>query len=212
MAPSCGQRSCDQARPRYGLWVRWDELFADIEGQFEGRLDAERLDLAAESERLRVGRVTLIERLAGMSSSGRVVRLLLSDAQTVDLRIDSTGSDWVAGEAQSDRSRGAVVPVAAIAEVLSVAGRHDLIRASPPLAPARGLAARIGLAVVLRDLCRRRIEVELRTTLGIHHGTIDRVGADHLDLARHGAGEARRHPAVQEVRLVPFAGLLCVRL
>ena len=42
-------------------------------------------------------------------------------------------------------------------------------------------------------------------------GTIDRVGADHLDLAEHGRGELRRAAAVRQVRLVPLAALVAVR-
>jgi len=192
--------------------VRWDELFADIESQFERQLDAERLDLAAETERLRSGRLTLVERLESMSSDGGRVRLVLADGQTVELRVDSTGADWVAGEARlGERARGTVIPIRAIAEVQPAAGHQDRMReGTSPLRP-RGLADRLGLAVVLRDLCRRRIEVDLCTMLGTHHGTIDRVGADHLDFSRHGIGEPRRHPT-EGTRLVPFAGVVCVRL
>ena len=44
------------------------------------------------------------------------------------------------------------------------------------------------------------------------HGTIDRVGRDHVDLAVHDRGEPRREGAVREVRIVPLAALLLVRL
>jgi len=64
---------------------------------------------------------------------------------------------------------------------------------------------------VLRDLCRRRA-VDLVLAAGEVHGTIDRVGRDHVDIAVHERGEARRPGAVREVRIVPFATLQLVRL
>ncbi len=63
----------------------------------------------------------------------------------------------------------------------------------------RGLARdRAGLAVVLRD----------GTALG---GTLDRVGADFVELAEHGTGEARRGSAVLGLRLVPLEALGLLR-
>ena len=76
----------------------------------------------------------------------------------------------------------------------------------------RGLSRRLGLAFVLRDLCRRRQSVELVMSDGVTRGTIDRVGRDHLDLAVHEAGTARRESLVSHYRVVPFARLLLVRL
>jgi len=44
------------------------------------------------------------------------------------------------------------------------------------------------------------------------HGTIDRVGRDHVDVAVHERGEVRRETAVSEYRLVPLMSLVLVKL
>lgn len=191
--------------------MRWDELFADIEGQLEQELDAERLEVAAEDERLRLGRLALGERLEKMSRDSGSVKLVLADAQILELRIESAGADWVAGEpSHGAGGRGVIVPLAALAAALPGDDRDP--RPAPGAAhpPPGNLVSRFRLAFVLRDLCRRRIVVDVRTSDGSHHGTIDRVGADHLDLAEHDLGEPRRQRAVRRVRLVPFAAIICV--
>jgi hypothetical protein len=65
---------------------------------------------------------------------------------------------------------------------------------------------------VLRDLCRHRQPVELRLRDGRMHGTIDRVGRDHLDLAAHEPGAARREESVASYRIVRLAQIVLVRL
>jgi hypothetical protein len=42
-------------------------------------------------------------------------------------------------------------------------------------------------------------------------GTIDRVGADYLDLAEHAPDEPRRAGSVRAKRTVPFAAILFVQ-
>ena len=42
-------------------------------------------------------------------------------------------------------------------------------------------------------------------------GTVDRVGADFVEMTEHGAGEPRRRAEVSGVRTVPFAALALVR-
>jgi hypothetical protein len=147
-----------------------------------------------------------------MGRGGDEVQLALVDGGSVAVRIGSAGRDWIAGEVTTGAARHAlVVPIAAIAGVLP---SHDQLQrglqpAPPDALPA--LEARLGLGFVLRDLCRRRSGVEVRTRLGALHGTIDRVGRDHLDLAEHDAGEARRDRAVRRIRLVPFDAIVAVR-
>ncbi len=43
--------------------MRWDNLFDDLESQLEQELGAEDVDLLAEEERLRLGRLALRDRL-----------------------------------------------------------------------------------------------------------------------------------------------------
>jgi hypothetical protein len=64
----------------------------------------------------------------------------------------------------------------------------------------------------LRDLCRRRRAVDLDLLTGAIHGTIDRVGRDHVDLALHERGTPRRESEVTQHRIVPLAQLRLVRL
>jgi len=46
--------------------MRWDNLFDDLESQLELELGAEDLDLVAEEERLRLGRLALRDRLVAL--------------------------------------------------------------------------------------------------------------------------------------------------
>jgi hypothetical protein len=102
------------------------------------------------------------------------------------------------------------VPLDAIAGLLPEAARLAGSLEAPPERPD-ALSRRLGLSFVLRDLCRRRCPVEVTTASRALHGTIDRVGRDHLDLAEHDPGEPRRPGAVRAVRILPFAGIRMLR-
>jgi len=196
--------------------VRWDNLFDDLEGQLENELNAEDVEMRAEEERLRLGRLALRQRLTGVVSGApatRQLRVVLADNETITLRPTTFGRDWLAADLLGTGAAAAqcILPFAAIAAVIL-----DPAQVSPSLAeqtepPAR-LVDRIGLPFVLRDLCRRRKSVQLRTGVGTITGTIDRVGRDHLDLAVHAAGTLRRAGEVQQVRIVPVHQIHLVRL
>ena len=69
------------------------------------------------------------------------------------------------------------------------------------------------LGFLLRDLARRRTPLHVALRDGERlHGTVDRAGADHLDLAVHDAGQARRTDAVRAFRIVPFDALVSARM
>ncbi|TFD48992.1 hypothetical protein E3T55_13235 [Cryobacterium frigoriphilum] len=194
--------------------MRWDNLFDDLEGQLEYERDAEDSNLRAEEERLRLGRLALRGRLVSIvaSEATGVVRVVLVSGDRLTLRPNAFGRDWVAGDLLG-ASTGAqcVVPMAAIAGVLlqppQVEGSLE-----PEAESSARLSDRIGLPFVLRDLCRRRTNIEVQTGTERLHGTIDRVGRDHLDLAVHDVGTVRRAGDVHEVRILPLAHIVLVKL
>jgi len=199
--------------------MRWDNLFDDLESQLEQELTAEEVDLQAEEERLRLARLGMRDRLRSLSTSHAsgesLLHLFLADGSRATVAPATFGRDWVAGELveESGRRPQCIVPLDAID---GVGLPHDQVLGSlggPDLAEApRSLSARLGLPFVLRDLCRRRQPVDLRLRNGRMHGTIDRVGRDHLDLAVHEPGTPRRESAVIELRIIRLGQLVVVRL
>ena len=198
--------------------MRWDNLFDDLEGQLEHELDAEEVDLRAEEERLRLGRLSLRNRLTSLArvsgpEGAGVFRVALVSGETITVRPTTFGKDWLAADLLDGSTIGAqcVLPLAAIAGVVlnddQVTGSLD----TEPDSAAR-LVDRIGLPFVLRDLCRRRKSIELHTHTGLLTGTIDRVGRDHIDMAVHPPGTLRRAPEVHQYRIVPLTQIQLVRL
>jgi len=200
--------------------MRWDNLFDDLEGQLEQELSSEELDVRAEEERLRLGRLAIRDRiLAVHEAQGRdaeySIRIFLSDGSAIAVRPITFGRDWFSADVvdESQRRVQCIIPIPAIAGIAFT--REQLagsLLGTPGEPTQTSLPARLSLGFVLRDLCRRRSPVELRTSIGAMHGTIDRVGRDHLDLAVHAPGEPRREAAVSQMRLVPLAQVLLVRL
>jgi hypothetical protein len=196
--------------------VRWDNLFDDLEGQLENELNAEDLDLRAEEERLRLGRLSLRQRLSMVSSDpggGAILRILLVGGETITVRPTTLGRDWLAADLLDAGPGGpqCLVPFTAIAGVILLP--EQVAPSLEPEAEASGrLIDRIGLPFVLRDLCRRRKMLEVQTGLGPVTGTIDRVGRDHLDLALHARGTLRRAGEVRQYRIIPLAQIHLVRL
>ncbi len=194
--------------------MRWQNLFDDLESQLESELGAEEVDLLAEEERLRLGRLTLRDRLRALHAEAPAspLGLTLRGGARIAMRPAAIGRDWIAGELDAGTLRSAIVPLAAVATLDPVGEQLALsLRIDPAPEPPTALSARLGLAFVLRDLCRRRAAVEIQLGAERLHGTIDRVGRDHLDLAEHAPGEARRTAAVARIRIVAFVTLDLVR-
>src|ERR1700712_5140666 len=101
--------------------MRWENLFDDLESQLEHELDAEEVDLLAEEERLRLGRLGLRDRVRAMCEGrdAEPLRLALVDGSRVAVRVSTVGRDWLAGDVESASRRAAscVVPLDAVAGV-----------------------------------------------------------------------------------------------
>ncbi|HEX4443393.1 MAG TPA: hypothetical protein VHZ81_07450 [Galbitalea sp.] len=199
--------------------MRWDNLFDDLESQLEQELSAEEIDLQVEEERLRLARLGIRDRLrslhaAANSAERRTLRLLLADGSREIVAPATFGRDWLAGELveESGRRPQCIVPIESIDGIV-LESDQIVVSLEPQLEESSGaLSARLGLQFVLRDLCRRRTAIDLRLHTHRLHGTIDRVGRDHVDLAVHEAGQPRRDSLITEYRIVRLSDVVLVRL
>lgn len=191
--------------------MRWERLFAELEGRFDVLADEQAEQERADRERVAIGAVTAVERLSG--ALDHQVRLGLAGGALVAGRLGAVGPDWLLLVEGQDRD--CIVPWRSVTVV------HGLTSATGP-APS-GLDLRLDLRYALRGLARDRAPVQLglvgwaggeAAVAGPSPeltGTIDRVGADFVEVALHAAWESRRRAAVRSVALVPLAAVLLVR-
>ncbi|WP_165067420.1 hypothetical protein [Marisediminicola senii] len=200
--------------------MRWDNLFDDLEGQLDQELGAEEIDLRAEEERLRLGRLGLRDRIRGIQEaagkhSPTSLAVQLTDGSRIAVRPTTIGRDWFSATvvAESRHPSRCVIPIAAVSSLHltreQVLPSLSVTAGAPDAEPT--LSERLTLSFVLRDLCRRRRSLEFHLLDGTVFGTVDRVGRDHLDVAVHEVGSARRESAVSGYRVVPMAQLLVVK-
>lgn len=198
-----GSARTQRGRTGEGTVVRWAELFRDLEGQADALASAELAGEVAERTRLELARIRLVDRLR--AGEGRELGLTVLGAGALRGTVLDCGPDWLL--VAEDGGREALVPLAA---VLGVVGLDPRVAAEPGSEGA--VSARCGLGVALRALARDRAAVGCTvldgSTVG---GTVERVGADHLELAVHPPGERRTRGAAQVLRLIPFGALSVVR-
>jgi hypothetical protein len=181
--------------------VRWEGLFADLEGQLAAEERRELDSEVAERTRRERALVDLTARLGG--SLGRQVRVDLEGGRRVDGLLADHGDGWLllTGAAGPGVPRETLVRVAGVVAFTGLGGGAE---------PAR-TARRFGLGYALRALSRDRATVGLLLAGGGELvGTVDVVGADHVALAEHPEGEPRRRENVRRVVTVPFTALLAV--
>ncbi len=196
--------------------MRWERLFDDLEAQAAAEWEAERALLDSESERLRVSRLTLRDRLLVLRDPEHRREPIRIDVDGWGVRqgyLVSVGVDWLGIELCEGPSELGIVTWSALRDLRM--SHADLLASARPGArsevPSAGLSERVALGFVLRDLARRRVALQVRLRSGgVVTGTVDRAGADHLDLAEHDAGVARHPDAVRAHRIIPFDVLSAV--
>ncbi len=179
--------------------MRWELLFADLEAQADAAAAAELAGEVEERTRHAVGAVSLVQRLR--AAAGSEVTLGLDAAAPVVGVVEGVGPDWVLLAAGVSEQ---LLPTAAVAWVQGLGRAADV-------ADAGRVWARLGLRTALRGIARDRSVVTVRQR-GAEPvtGTLDRVGADHVDLAVHAADEPRRPGSVRGVRTIALAGVQVV--
>ena len=182
--------------------MRWQQLFADLEAQFDEEEAAAERSESASRARAEMGAVRLSQRLLG--SLGVPVSVTCRGAGQVAGVLVDVGSDWLLLE--DERGRQNLVATAA---VRAVAG---LGRGTAPPEPAGAVRMLLDLRRALRALARDRAGVQvILDDGGVLSGTLDRVGADYVELAKHPADLPRRSEAVQGVRAIVIAAVAVVR-
>lgn len=154
---------------RYGVGVRWDALFADMEARLDAAAAVEQAEQVADLTRAERATVTLAARLR--AQDGGLVELLLRSGDRVGGAVTDVGSAWLL---LADGPREHLVPTASVVAV-SLGQRA---------APEDGsVLRRLGLGHAFRAIARDRTLVRVATCAGQWLGRVDAVGADHLDLA-----------------------------
>lgn len=182
--------------------MRWEELFGDLEAQYGAARDAELAAEISDRTRRELALVRLVDRLR--PAIGAPVTVRVAGAGMIDGQLLGAGPDWLLVAEVGGRE-----VLVCTQAVLSVGGLPA--QSSPPAAEGR-VAARLTLTFALRGLVRDRSPVTLAyIDASTSTGTLDRVGADFVEIAEHPPGEARRRAAVRAVRTVPLAALALVR-
>ena len=181
--------------------VRWEALFADLDAQLEAAAADELAGEVSDRSRREVARLHLADRAA--AATGASLAAGVAGAGTVAGRLVRCGPGWWLLD---DEGAEVVVFTDAVGWVSGL----PALAVDPDTAPA--VARRLGLSYLVRGIARDRSGVAVVLRDGsILPGTIDRAGADFVDLAEHAPGEPRRPRSVRGARTIPFAAIAVIR-
>lgn len=183
-------------------WVRWQQLFSDLEGQFDEVQRIEQDEEIADRTRIERANIWLLQRLrAGI---GRRAEFRVQCVGQVTGVVQDVGADWVI-VAESGTSKW-LIPSRA---VLAVRGLPSHANVPGPDEP---LESRLGLGYALRGLSRDRTRVTTMLTDGwVGSGAIDVVGADYFELSFATVDEMLLPARGPESMCVSFKSLAALR-
>ena len=182
--------------------MRWQRLFADLHAQFDEEEAAVERSESASRARSEMGAVRLSQRLLG--SLGVRITVTCRGAGAVSGRLIEVGPDWLLLE--DERGRQHLVATAAVRAVTGLG------RGTAPFQPTGTVRGSLDLRRALRALVRDRAAVQVVLDDGsVLTGTLDRIGADYVELAEHPADQPRRAEVVQGVRAIVLAAVAVVR-
>lgn len=176
--------------------ARFDDLLAGIIAETDAADAAARDADIAEVERAVRAESRLLDRLRAQ----RAVRIEIAGGAQVSGMVAAVGRDVVVLAADDGDW---AIPVWGLVAVVDLPSS-----AREAAAPSE----RLGFASVARAWARQRSVVRvLRVGAGPLDGTIDAVGADHVDLAEHDPGEPRRPDAVRRHVSIPVGAVAALR-
>lgn len=180
--------------------MRWEDLFADLEGQAQAFEKAEVDAEVADRIRSELAQLALLNRLRAQLEHQIV--LSVTGVGSLHGRLIQVGADWLLLSAPDE----VVIPVSAIAAV------SDLPFAAVSAEGVGHVSAKIPMTAALRAIAIDRCAVTVQLRGGaILNGTPDRVGADFVDLAIHERDEAPRRSTVRRRMTVAFGAIGAVR-
>lgn len=200
--PSIAVRLAHRTDVQQAGHVRWDELFDDLEAQAEALAVADRAGEIDERTRIELGGLALGDRLR--VAVGRAVQIQLAGGLAISGTLDRVGADWLLIDEGAGREAlmalDAAVSIGGLGRSAAVPGTEGVVY------------GRLTLRHALRGVTRDRSAVRLHLTDGSAlDATLDRVGADFVDVALHAPAEVRRRSEVRGVRTVPIAAIAAVR-
>ncbi|MGI8416115.1 MAG: hypothetical protein ACR2P2_07880, partial [Nakamurella sp.] len=120
--------------------MRWEQLFADLESQFDELADAQLMAELAERQRIEFGAIGMVARLAG--ALGAPLRLRTSAGTAITGVLRRLGPDWAL--INEGAGRETVLSLAAVTVVEGLTGATGQ--------PLRGVAGKLTLRSALRGL------------------------------------------------------------
>ncbi|WBL17982.1 hypothetical protein [Citricoccus sp. NR2] len=178
--------------------MRWEALFADLEGELAAQRWQEIEATAAELTRGDRAQIALGQRL--QAAVGTQVRVGLTGGGMMPMMLQSAAPEWLGGY---DGAGSLIVTTRAIEMVDA-----DLSRAAPPEEKPRVGAS---FAAACRSLSRRRELVAVTSVSGcmLAEGRIDLVGADYIEVTASLSVGGRRGSRLR--RAIPMAAVQTVR-